>query len=224
VGDAVIERPILFSDAMVQAILDGRKTQTRRLVKPQPPTQEAVRARAGDGYDWEAVRPGSAEFWPVGPVWAVRNCGGSASIRCPYGAAGDRLWVREAWNAHALTGAGEPVSIHYRAGGPGRQIAQAPNDAWWHEPPRWTPSIHMPRWASRLTLEVVSVRVERLHAITEDDAKAEGAELVEPFLDLDAPATYRDGFAALWTRINHERAPWLSNPWVWVVEFRRVTA
>lgn len=171
------ERPILFSGPMVRAILEGRKTQTRRVVKPQP-----------------------AHIAGIGTVLNIDTITGKA---CPYGKPGDRLWVRETWDGVRLDGGGALVS--YRADG----------DKPVTDDGRWHPSIHMPRWASRITLEVVSVRVERLQEISEEDAMAEGVALAENYR---GPVAH---FASLWEQING-LGSWNANPWVWVVEFRRV--
>lgn len=126
-------------------------------------------------------------------------------VRCPYGVPGDRLWVRETWGP--LAG-----GVTYRA--------TANTES--HDGNRWTPAIHMPRWASRISLEVTAVRVERLQAITPSDAIAEGA-FGEDRYHTEPPLPYPVAtFKALWDSINGERAPWASDPWVWVVGFRRV--
>jgi hypothetical protein len=224
----VRERPILFSGPMVRAILAGRKTQTRRVVKPQP-------RRDGDG----------PLMWRTSPYSAVGSFEGRVPdevlAQCPYGASGDRLWVRETW---ALLGDddGSPITLDglqcsageawrlYRADTQPTKygLDLLPGGA--HFDGRWRPSIHMPRWASRLSLEVLSVRVERLQEISEEDAKAEG---VQPIAIEVAhlgevcgggALTAREQFGALWDTINGDRAPWADNPWVWRVEFRRVEA
>lgn len=195
------ERPIIFNDAMVRAILDGRKTQTRRIVKPQP---EAGAQFSG----WivessEAKREGCAT-WHVGPTTVLAKRRSYA--RCPFGQPGDRLWVRECFSD---TGLG-PV---YRA-----SVSER------HWLGKWTRSIHMPRWASRITLEITAVRVERLQDISEADALAEGAVRATPVDDgyvADEFGTYAAGFEALWQSI-YGAESWQSNPWVWVVEFRRL--
>ena len=174
------ERPILFSGPMVQAILAGRKTQTRRIVKPQSAVLTDQMAR-GFG-----VRPP-----------AVEN---AAVIPCPYGQVGDRLWVREAWALHPETG-----NLLYKADD------GAPSDT------RWRPSIHMPRKHSRILLEMTSIKVERLQAISREDALAEGT-------DSDPAAADPIGsFAKYWDYINGVES-WETNPWVWVVGFRKVEA
>jgi hypothetical protein len=179
------ERPILFSAPMVRALLDGRKTQTRRIVKHRPTMIEV------DGVTVHGKKQ-----------------------KCPYGQAGDRLWVRETWQLFPrIEGASR---IYYRAS------CTAPSvlDDW-----RWTPSIHMPRWASRILLEVTAVRVERLQAISRADAAAEGICFPE---GEPKPPGYRcdrwpeENFAGLWDSINGAGA-WAANPWVWVVEFRRAS-
>lgn len=188
------ERPILFNGPMIRAILDGSKTQTRRAVKP-PPTEQLYQISD------------SAEFAPSDP--RDRDSPDFArAILCPYGTPSDRLWVRETWARHPDDG-----GILYRATDPGW------DDNDYGIP--WNPSIHMPRWASRLTLEVVSVRVERLQDITPDDAMHEG--ITAPMLN-DSYTTMCAGFALLWDSINSKRVgrTWNDNPYVWVVSFRPV--
>lgn len=208
------ERPILFSGAMVRAILAGRKTQTRRVMKPQP-----VLA------DPESYGGARLEIGPDGYGGIVQeNVNGTYSfpVRCPYGAPGNRLWVRETWAEEFVDGVGEHYV--YRADGE--------RDREWFAGGRWRPSIHMPRWASRITLEVTGVRVERLHDITGEDARAEGIEVPRCACEVCARTSaictadaseYVQGFASLWSEING-RESWDANPWVWVVEFRRVEA
>ena len=225
------DRPILFSAPMVRAILEGRKTQTRRIVKPQP---EAIPVEHLYG------KPPGTLWWSCRSVPLVIEQQHMPSY-CPYGQRGDRLWVREAWGLDAYTGDMQ-FSIKYRAGGDSYVTERNESDEWvpiyqrymdgcglddkWD---RWRPSIHMPRWASRITLEVTGVRVERLQDITEDDAKAEGAmhwwnglphnEQTEAYCGGVGPV---GAFHSLWNSINKDRAPWGSNPWVWVVGFRRM--
>lgn len=174
------ESPILFSGEMVRAILAGRKSQTRRVVK-------------GVALQWVADGMFTPEY--------VALCDNGLS---PYGYAGDRLWVRETFVA-------SPDGVIYRATESEHGI-NAPDDS-----PRWKPSIFMPRQFSRLKLEVIGVRVERLHAITKEDAEAEG--VVTP----DSHTTVRGAFQELWNRINEKRGyGWDKNPWVWVISFKRV--
>lgn len=227
------ERPILFSGAMVRAVIEGRKTQTRRVVTPQP----APNAPHDGGTSW-VYRPNEGLHVPCGTVGHL-TVAEKMGLRCPYGQPGDRLWVRETWRAWALTGAGDLWRVEYAADGATRVLYPPPD--WMcprvltREPLPWAPSIHMPRWACRLVLEVVSVRVERLQDISEADALAEGVERhpqpftrgwrnYEPepaFESVSYHPSARESFASLWRSINGPNS-WDANPWVWVVEFRKV--
>ena len=207
-------RPVLFNGAMVRAIIAGAKTQTRRLVKPQPPEGADPRwtwcVSSTNRDDVGAFHHGVIE--PDGNSFTDRGRERQTAYRCPFGAPGDDLWVRETWAEH------EPDDVqgtrtYYRADHADGEVQVRPGMFL-----RWTPSIHMPRWASRLTLRVTSVRVERLHAITEDDARAEGVLTVDGLLSAMTP---RERFACLWREINGGRASWDANPWVWVVSFKR---
>lgn len=174
------ERPILFSAPVARAILEGRKTQTRRVVKPQP-------SRIG----------------VLGPIANERT------IACPFGQPRDRLWVRESFVPRYFDD-GKPA---YKADWDGKCADIVPK-------PKWKPSIHMPRTLSRITLEVVSVRVERLQDISEDDAKAEGVLAPDDeYGGFDAP--HRVSFMNIWDSINGPVA-WASNPWVWVMQWQPV--
>lgn len=185
-GERAQERPIIFSGAMVRAILDERKTQTRRVVRGHPHTMEPL------------------------------------NIGCPYGVPGDRLWVRETWGQ---TEQGDEWG-YYRGKADARLpvLFRADDPTGGDDDEYWRPSIHMPRWASRITLEVIGVRVERVQDISEDDARAEGVTPTAPLGKTGhaVGAEYAAAFAALWDSINGKRAPWASNPWVWAVEFQRV--
>jgi hypothetical protein len=228
-------RPILFSGEMVRAILDGRKTQTRRVVKGQ------------DGYPQYPCRGGIVEdgrlwFYAVSAdsEWPDNERGSMTGWvePCPYGQPGDRLWVRETWRPEYEHDTGARL-VRYRSGGVEEFYGP---DADAHSRAldgtgRWRPSTNMPRWASRLTLEVVAVRVERLQEISEADARAEGAEslfLRVPTLSArvhghngwmhEQEQSFRGGFAFLWDWADSKRGHgWDSNPWVWVVEFKVVT-
>lgn len=207
------ERPILFSAPMVRAILDGSKTQTRRIVKMPIDLIDRVRfARAEFADKSNSGQCGA--FWamegdiPVGPP-----------ISCKYGQPGDRLWVRETFMDLQGTGvehrdqAGRRQRFAYAADTlPGSYSDEIRKDYGL----KWKPSIHMPRAASRILLEIVSVRVERLQDISEADAKAEGAPAWT-----GAEQSYRTGFYNIWKQINGAGS-WDANPWVWVVEFKRV--
>lgn len=194
------ERPILFSGPMVRAIMDGRKTMTRRVVKPQP---EMV-------FDGESLSDGNAYggWEPKLPPWS----------KWPY-QLGDTLWVRETWQG-AVDGDEPLYGIIYRASWNANEPAFKRDDRaekYFTGVSKWRPSIHMPRWASRITLEVTGVRVERLQDITEHDAIGEGV------ISSDYDKTYRYAFSVLWDSINAKRGyGWAANPWVWVIEFRNM--
>ena len=189
------ERPILFSEPMIRAILNGTKTQTRRVLKPQP-----TGWAGGPGVWLPNGKPA-----PLVPMDDTVLPFGRA-IACPYGQPGDRLWVRETW-ARIDGDRDERDAIAYRANGE----AQAD---------RWRPAIHMPRAASRITLEITSVRVERLQDISEADAIAEGTRGGHGSIPgYNHNATPVEHYRSLWEFI---KGPWEANPWVWVVEFRRL--
>lgn len=192
------ERPILFAGAMVRAILSGRKTQTRRVVTPAPEP-----CTYADGY---AIAGQAIEGNPA--VLAA----------CPYGVAGDRLWVRETW-AQPFLRTETSTGVIYLADGPDFLPLSSAAHQWTREVAKshWRPSIFMPRWASRLTLEVVAVRVEQLQEITKEDARAEGVTVPS-----SSGNSVVDWFACRWDELYEKRAPWSSNPWVWAITFRRV--
>lgn len=203
------ERPILFSGPMVRAILEGRKTQTRRVMKPQPTLK-------GSQWVWRDYQ------WMADKQHPMDVITGGSLAPCPYGKNGDRLWVRETW-WHDDDG------LFYRAD----QSEDSPwLEASQHRPSSgskwgWRPSIHMPRAASRITLGITGVRVERLQRISEADARAEGVTIegrhsVGYCTGEHLPPSIR-AFRDLWDGLN--AAPghgWNANPWVWVVQFRRI--
>ena len=203
-------RPILFSDAMVRAILDRKKTQTRRVVKIPTWGNDLF---LGSGRPYAICRP--------------TTC--LAEVHCPYGVVGDRLWVRESgWERPERTprqmrdGADTWPPYCYAADGENADELKA-----WGWKRR--PSIHMPRWASRITLEIADVRVERVQTISERDAEAEGVapayeRRVYPSAYAAKVETYRQGFSLLWDSINGKRpgCSWSDNPWVWVIGFNRL--
>ncbi|GJH15010.1 hypothetical protein CBA19CS22_00730 [Caballeronia novacaledonica] len=219
------EIPMLFSGAMVRAILDGRKTQTRRVVKSSRAWPIEFVGGAGDRedpscYGFEDLN--SAQWWTLAPSDAVD----SHQIPCPYGAPGDRLWVREACGAHELREGLD--GVRYAADG-GFVPIDGTQEAvdWWIVLNSYrglkcatVPPIHMPRWASRITLEITGVRVERLQEISQDDAEAEGINFLRSVPDADETLDARGLFHCLWDGINGDGA-WAANPWVWVVEFKR---
>jgi len=205
------ERPILFSGLMVRAILDGRKTQTRRIIKPQP---SMVHFGDHEALGWEGNI--CADGWLGVGVSRVKEW--ANYLKCPYGKPGDRLWVRETWAPMSTFDPSPETGAVYKADNyPSQSVIAC----------KWKPSIHMPRWASRITLEITGVRVERLHDISEADAMAEGVERI----DLSPrkingmqvhplKSSYFAAFMELWRSINGPES-WAANPWVWVVEFRR---
>jgi hypothetical protein len=208
------ERPILFSGPMVRAILGGRKTQTRRIVKPQPfmvLSAEQWHSRAMSGVDPYGFRPIGSQVLEEMPA------------ACPYGIPGDRLWVREKWRLGA-----EFCSTRLRDWRYPEDLAEhvhyAIDDIQEHFAGQYRPSIFMPRWASRITLEITGIRVERLQDITEEDAIAEGFErdFKPDGSSYGAELTTAcEQFESLWQSINGPES-WAANPWVWLVEFRRV--
>jgi hypothetical protein len=209
--------PIIMSAPMVHALLEGHKTQTRRIIKPQPvsPGEDAYFDAYDGGPQWNWWTPDNRQYL-------------TQIINCPYGKSGDLLWAREMWKG--------PTSVLFRSsfdlskGPPAPKCfykADVQGDSP-YQPANWKSSIHMPRWASRLTLELTDVRVERLQDISEDDAKAEGLKQWEHRNDLaygydgGAPHGYgspRGAFHALWESI-HGVDSWNENLWVWVLTFR----
>lgn len=207
---------------MVRALLDGSKTQTRRVVKMPPSWDCFVCADWGDG--WWPYRSDDGES-PTYDNNEIR-------LNCPYGQPGDRLWVRETWSIQMLGAFGTDkgydttYALRHRADDGEREIHVAPGEAdpyiKLHDSQRgeWRPSIHMPRWASRLLLEIVSVRVERLQDIATEEIEAEGVVTSDHDIMTHGCRARVNDFAKLWESINGEGS-WGSNPWVWVVEFRR---
>lgn len=216
------EKPIIFSSEMVRQILAGNKTQTRRVIKPQP-----------------------SGGWLVPPLGVIdgnyASNGCRSDLKCPYVDQSNRgrLWVRETFYV-------DHWSFVSR-----ERLAEAPPEGDWQDftyyrvdgeccqqipecqcadvgKPKWRSPIHMPRWASRITLEITGVRVERLQNISEADAKAEGIEYPSRFAinGVCYPATqsksYINTFSELWDKINGKKHPWASNPFVWVIEFKRL--
>ncbi|MGP2900547.1 hypothetical protein [Serratia ureilytica] len=217
------ERPVIFNGEMVRAILDGRKTQTRRLV---PEWQRPKPYPENDGephYNWMAVAQ-SDRRWGYGVFGETEEaCAKELSTMapCPFGNAGDRLWVRETFMDLTGTGieatTGKFEGFAYRADTPAGSYGDEVRKEYGL---KWTPSLHMPRKACRILLEITAVRVERLNDISEEDAKAEG---VAPSQHIITPpeALYRVGFLKLWQSIYGEES-WNANPWVWAISFRRV--
>lgn len=193
---AVKDRPILFSAPMVRAILAGRKTQTRRVVKPPVPIRSPCDIRWMD----ESPHP---EVYAAGGAWIP--------LACPYGATGTRLWVRETWSM-ASTACGGEETIY---------AADYPDDSDKASGVVRRPSIHMRRDQSRITLEITDVRVQRLQEISEVDACDEGFDQERAFGVV--LQTRVEMFRKLWNDINEKRGfGWDANPWVWVITFRRL--
>jgi len=209
------EHPIIFTTELIPKILDGTKTQTRRPIKPQPIYQK------GQPYSQWVWNKKSITI-PKGiregidyALWWDRVKNPESIIRfCPYGQIGDRLWVRETFDI------GRDNKVFYKAD----YNETMPRDMF-----GWKPSIHMPRWASRITLEITEIRVERLQEIMEEDALAEGITVLQgtwqrfdpetlKMIGEPQPYTARYHFEALWDSLN-PKYPWESNPWVWVIEW-----
>ena len=220
-------RPILFSAPMVRALLDGSKTQTRRIMKPQPDYPIIIAT------DPHTNRYQIGEREPVTEAALLREC--------PHGQPGDRIWVRETFRLTDTFDLDSPSRVGERCIDAGYKKPWAPilyeADGWrrdWHHvgtPPhdgtlpkqgKTRVSIHMPRWASRILLEIVSVRAERLNDCSDADARAEGTpggHGVIPSYNYNATAS--EHYSHLWESINGVGS-WAANPWVWVIEFKRV--
>lgn len=244
------ERGILFSAPMVRALLDGSKTQTRRVLKPQPdehhwqllPGYELKRSKIVTINDRCAVK--FSHSIPQNPHWDTAL----DWLLCPYGQPGDRLWVRETWMPDAPRNGEWPDVAFYGCGMSPLDLIPECYRHPWHclhratyegcELRGWKPSIHMPRWASRITLEITGVRVERLQDISETDCVAEGIRISGKERRSDAcygiyecrmpdgkthfNDSAHDLYRTLWKQINGPDS-WDANPWVWVVEFKRIT-
>lgn len=207
------ERGMIFNSEMVRAILEGRKTQTRRIMKVQPGTPEFGLRRIIES---SKANENGMYFWSQDDACGIKAR--SKPFLFPYGEVGDRIWVRETFRVHSR--ATDVATLVYRA---------SVRNSWTEQthrvpvavcnkpatPEKWTPSIHMPRWASRILLEIIDVRVERLNSITESDAEAEGVT------DTGFGDLLVDGFRYLWKSIYGDDS-WQANPWVWVIEFKRV--
>ena len=231
------ERPILFSAPMIRALLAGKKTQTRRIAKwRMRPGQEGL------NLGFSGLEAGLYSAGNAASGYVLRSRDGNACwndrtfpLHCPYGVPGDRLWVKETWThdsdsddearAHHED-AMASCAVFYRADMTDQEAGIFT---------RWRPSIFMPRWASRITLENTEVRLQRLHDITEEDAEAEGVEFFDGMYEAAdlhrsarlAGCSHEDArawFAWAWDHINGDRAPWVTDPWVWAVSFPPVTA
>lgn len=226
------ERPILFSGPMVRAILAGEKTMTRRIMTPQPERNDRGGWSWGRGHHHVGLTGSERPH----PEWLAGS---------PYGEPGDLLWVRESWHGPASFDDKSPAAIAdacvdagystpwapiwFAADGAfNRSVNYAGPDSEWKGKGRRRPSIHMPRWASRITLRVTSVAVQRLQDITPADVLAEGIghDVVLRMAKYGEPVgvikgALLDAWETGWDGINGHRAAWASNPWVWVVGFKR---
>lgn len=209
------ERPILFSSAMVKAILEGRKVQTRRTCSSARWWRHVQFIGGKDDNHDDPTLWGYADEW--GDWWTLAKGPDGDALPCPYGRAGERLWVKETIRLG-------PPQMDGRASGLYADGTYSKLDTWpWQR--HVLTAIHCPRGLSRITLEVTDVRVERLQSITNADAIAEGCaggSHVEGYSEAN-PADPYEECAALWDSINQKRAPWNSNPWVWVISFRRIS-
>lgn len=222
------ERPILFSAPMVRAILAGTKTQTRRVA---PISDFEIRAIGDSMVSWRVAFSkeikGAVASYSGGKFTPEQARAIVASQFNPYGPPGDRLWVREAWGWSRIASMGpSPIYkqfLEYRASGHKGGAGCFPNlkPPLEISAPQWRSAMFMPRWASRITLEITSVRVQRVQEIGAEDCIAEG--LSSTMREHDAACDLRDQYRTLFDSINAKRAPWASNPWVWVIEFKRLT-
>lgn len=221
--EAVTERPIIFSGPMVRAILEGRKTQTRRVTNPQPELDLIASKHSPTGFF-------DGDYMDA----TITN-----PVKCPFGAAGHKLWVREAWapgddmfKTHQCE---PPEFVWFRADDSLRGVDRQNSATADMRRPRWRPSIHMPRILCRVVLRIVSIEPQRLQAITDDDCIDEG---IDPETDpnwahaehmkiggvqIEAGSEERHAFRCLWDGLNASRGfGWRDNPWVWKITFKRV--
>jgi len=190
------EKPILFNAEMVRAVLDGRKTQTRRILKDAPSDPKCTE---------HLKHPDGRWFFKGGGI-----------AKCPYGKPGTKLWVRETW-AHLNDYDGQVLLASSRIA-----LYRADNEET-IQPLKWKPSIHMPRWASRINLEITDIRVERVQDISDQEAKAEGVDGIPDPTILGTNYHHIIPFAELWDSINKKRGyGWDENPWVWCVSFKKI--
>ena len=216
-----MERPILFKAEMVRAILEGRKTVVRRAIKPQPSRHHWEGISTGHAFQKKLLKTGEGLFVRFShQLNGIED--GVEWIKCPYGQPGDTLYVREAW---AVVDTSSGLTVWYPADNE-QLLCEVIREQYVkysgsNFSDRKRPSIHMPRWASRLTLKITDIRVERLQDISEEDAEAEGP----PMMDADGVGYGSSliAFMSLWDRINFKRGyGWGRNPWVWCVSFEMV--
>ncbi len=211
-GCGMKERPILFNTEMVKSILEGRKTQTRRILNCDHPVVTGFVPNGIYGY-WKGTAKSDAVIQQYISTFPF-------TIKCPFGLVGDRLWVRETFR---LFDSDECPHADFPCGCPswGTPLYRASHDCFDGE--KWTPSIHMPRSASRILLEITNIRIERLNDISSDDAKAEGFDYsTHPSsIEMGYAIGAKTNFRFTWEQIYGQNA-WNKNPWVWVVEFRLI--
>lgn len=225
----VAKRPVIMTVESVRAILAGRKTQTRRIVTTRDPVSFiGPKGNEDDPSDWGYFFDGPDHngYMVLGRGHADRHNHGRVSIPCPYGDVGDRMWVKERWQAWRQT------SIEYDEWEIERDLSARPHieyKATSDSAGPWRTPLFMPRWASRLTLEVTDVRVQRLQQINEEDARSEGVKFgeMQDMMINGEPGravifAARDAYAYAWNAINGKRTTWASNPWVWAITFTRV--
>ena len=198
------ERPIIFNAEMVKAILEGRKTQARRVMKPQP-DKRVNHFGVARGFGFKE------------PLWLGLEGEGMDSlimgdwVKSPYGNVGDRLWVRETYHidspAISMPIEKETAIINYKADSSNEDLRCCNL--------KWKPSIFMPRWASRISLEITDIRVERVQEISEGDAEKEGLKLLQGGIRVE--------FENLWNSIHKKQNCWEDNPFVWCISFKLLT-
>ena len=195
------ERPILFKTEMVTAILENKKTQTRRVISSQPVNGNCKLMRLMESTDRDKNKKKGYFSWEeLENEYSIKPNDDPIYFKCPYGENGDRLWVRETFCLNN-------GFIYFKADG----IQLLPGNA------KWKPSIFMQKIDSRITLEITNIRVERLNDISESDAIAEGIDWEDDYVHMRA----KDAYESLWKKINGEES-WKQNPWVWVIEFERI--
>src|SRR3972149_2575511 len=223
------ERPIIFSPEIVRAMLAGNVTQTRRVVKFMHETPKLI-GQAAEHRNLNAVYPAREKGWVF---WQTTRAGDglaeftkkayATGLLCPYGEPGDRLWVKEAWYTSKKYDPLPPAKFPVEAKTIFRYLGSRAKPEW---AGRTRSARFMPRWASRITLEIVNVRVERLQDVSDDDAKAEGFEyygetLFKDYGEILAEHTAIYKYASYWDLLNARQGfLWKSNPWVWMIEFR----
>jgi len=220
------EHPIIFNSEMVRAILEGRKTQTRRVIKPQPSPKRVCKTHDPK----QMLRTTDFDLVKLKDNTLAEPNSPAHIQECLYGKVGDKLWARETWwdlgfwskegKWHGRTHHHIIAPKYVADGKPEGLIAESKRPSlqckWWKRP-----SIFMPKWAARIWLEITNIRVERVQDISEQDAEAEGTSKMHLDNLGQTWRTYKRGFESLWDSINNKRGfSWDSNPFVWVIEFK----